>query len=57
MRISPDRDHRNRTMAIAETGAWRSPKPGMAIAETVRPITEIGRADRKDSRYPVVTAA
>ena len=32
-------DHRNRSMAITETGAWRSPKPGI-------PITETGDGDR-----------
>jgi len=33
LRISDHGDRRNRSMAIAETGAWRSPKTDIAIAE------------------------
>jgi hypothetical protein len=37
VRNSDHPDRRNRWMAITETGPWRSPKPGMAIAETGHP--------------------
>ena len=37
LRNSDHPDRRNRRMAIAETGAWRSPKPAMAITETGHP--------------------
>ena len=39
VRNSDHPDRRNRRMAITETGAWRSPKPGI-------PITETGDGDR-----------
>jgi len=41
VRISAHGDRRNRSMAIAEVDSCRSPKPGMAIAET-------GHADHRN---------
>jgi hypothetical protein len=33
LRISDHGERRNRRMANTETGAWRTPKPGMANAD------------------------
>jgi DNA-binding transcriptional ArsR family regulator len=38
VRNSLDRDHRNQSIAITETGRWRSPKPAIAIGGRTNPV-------------------